>query len=195
MYVYCERMTNHSKFDFTDKEAISLYLYGINEGYHKVKMIHDYAQKHLRNYFPNFPSYSSFSHRINQVHDVFIPLVELLSTEMTSKLDAPSLTGLTDAMPIIMAQRGRRFSAKVASGIASGNGYCATKKLYYYGVKLHVVACRQEGSLPIPTCIGLTNAGAHDRKAFEQISPSLPYNMNECYADKADISQQIPNKF
>ena len=88
-------------------------------------------------------------------------------------------------MPIIMAQHGRRFHAKVAPEIATKNGYCATKKLYYYGVKLHAVASREKGSLPIPVCLGLTEAGMHDRKAFEQILPALPNNMLECYADKA----------
>ncbi len=80
--------------------------------------------------------------------------------------------GLTDSMPIIMAQRGRRFHAKVAPEIATKSGYCATKKRYYYGVKLHVVATRLKGSLPIPVCLGLTEAGMHDRKAFEQILPA-----------------------
>ena len=34
---YCERMTNNFSFKFTDEEAITLYLYGIMEGYHKNK--------------------------------------------------------------------------------------------------------------------------------------------------------------
>tara|TARA_Y100000588_G_scaffold395275_1_gene522210 strand:+ start:7888 stop:8703 length:816 start_codon:yes stop_codon:yes gene_type:complete len=178
-------MTNNTRFKFTDEEAITLYLYGIIEGYHKIKSIHHYANKHLMGWFPHLPKYGAFSHRINQINDVFIPLVDSLSVEMLDQLGAVSLTGLTDAMPIIMAQRGRRFQAKVAPDIATNNGYCATKKLFYYGVKLHVVACRQPGKLPIPTCIGLTNAGMHDRKAFEQILTSLPDSMNECYADKA----------
>ena len=41
-----------------------------------------------------------------------------------------SLIGLTDSMPIIMAQRGRRFHAKVAPEIATKNGYCATTRLW-----------------------------------------------------------------
>lgn len=99
--------------------------------------------------------------------------------------NATLLTGLTDSMPIIMAQRGRRFHAKVASEVATKNGYCATKKLHYYGVKLHAIASREKGALPVPICLGITEAGMHDRKAFEQILPFLPENMLDCYADKA----------
>ena len=115
-----------------------------------------------------------------------------MSTELTSALHAESLTGLADSMPIIMAQRGRRFHAKVAPELATKNGYCATKKLHYYGVKLHAIASQNLGTLPVPVCLGLTEAGMHDRKAFEQIIPFLPANMLRCYADKAYQVQAEP---
>lgn len=182
---YCMRMANYADLKFSDEEAITLYIYGVIEGYRTIKGIHNYASKHLTDWFPHMPGYKAFAHRINQLHDVFSPLVASLCEEISSIQNAEFLTGLTDAMPIIMAQRGRRFNAKVAPEIATGNGYCATKKLYYYGVKLHAVASQQKGALPIPVCLGLTDAGTHDRKAFEQILPSLPENMLECYADKA----------
>ena len=160
----CERMTNYADLKFSDEEVITLYLYGIMEGYHTIKSIHHYARKHLMSWFPNLPGYGAFDQRINQIHDVFIPLVDFISGELTRLSHAPALVGLTDAMPIIMAQRGRRFHAKVAPEIATKNGYCATKKLYYYGVKLHVVASRNSGKLPTPVCIGLTDAGMNDRR-------------------------------
>ncbi|WP_131775446.1 hypothetical protein [Legionella impletisoli] len=74
-------------------------------------------------------------------------------------------------MPIIMAQRGRRFHAKVAPEIATKNGYCSTKKLHYYDVKLHAIASQQSGALPVLASLCLTDAGMHDRKSFEQIIP------------------------
>jgi len=66
---------------------------------------------------------------------------------------------LIDSMPIILAQRGRRFNAKVAPQIATNNGYCATKKLYYYGIKLHIAGRGRDGHLPMPDYIGITDAG------------------------------------
>ena len=90
---------------------------------------------------------------------------------------------LIDAMPIILAQRGRRFHAKVAPDIATSNEYCATKKLYYYGVKLHVAARHRQAHLPMPEYIGLTQTSMNGNKAFEQIAPALS-NVN-VYANKA----------
>lgn len=182
---YCQRMSNYVNLQFSDEEAITLYLYGIIEGCRTIKSIHRYAQKHLMNWFPCLPNYGAFDQRINKLHDLFAPLVNVLSTELTDALNLESLTGLIDSMPIIMAQRGRRFQAKVAPEIATKNGYCATKMLYYYGVKLHAIASRNPGALPVPACLGLTDAGMHDRKAFEQIMPFLPPTMLTCYADKA----------
>ena len=46
------------------------------------------------------------------------------------------------------------------------SGYCATKNLYNYGVKLHVLESYQIGSMPIPERIGLTHAGVNDGKAY-----------------------------
>ncbi|MGX6641527.1 transposase [Legionella pneumophila] len=182
---YCTRMARYADLKFSDEEAITLYLYGVIEGGRTIKAIHRHAKKHLMNWFPNLPGYKAFDYRINQLHDVFEPLVELICNELLTTQSAGQLIGLTDSLPIIMAQRGRRFHAKVAPEIATKNGYCATKKLHYYGVKLHVIGSRKKGALPIPVCLGLTDAGMHDRKAFEQILPFLPNNMLECYADKA----------
>ena len=182
---YCIRMAPYTNLKFSDEEAITLYLYGVIEGHRTIAGIHRYAQKHLHKWFPYLPGYKAFDYRINQLHDLFVPLVELLCGVLLSTQHAEKIMGLTDSMPIIMAQRGRRFHAKVAPEIATKNGCCATKKLHYYGVKLHAIASRKKGSLPIPVCLGLTDAGMHDRKAFEQILPELTHKMIECYADKA----------
>lgn len=182
---YCERLAPYADLQFSDEEAITLYLYGIMQGYHTLKAIHCYARKHLMDWFPQLPGYVAFDQRINHLHDVFVPLVDLLSQELTSTLNMRFWVGLTDSMPIVMAQQGRRFRAKVAPELATNNGYCPAKKLHYYGVKLHVVACMRPGMLPLPTCVGLTGAGMNDRKAFEQILPYLPENMFDCFADKA----------
>lgn len=181
---YAERNSRYSDLTFSDPEVLTLYLFGIMEGQHTVKLVHAYADKHLRSWFPTLPKYKTFDHRINRLHDMFVPLLNIICDDLSPSEDQ-AIIGLTDAMPIIMAQRGRRFCAKVAPEIATKNGYCATKKLYYYGVKLHVVATKVTGTLPIPACIGLTEAGMHDRKAFEQIAQALPHNMMDCFADKA----------
>jgi len=76
---YCERRSNYANLQFSDEEVITLYLYGIMEGFHTVKSIHHYARKHLSDWFPHLPGYVAFDQRINQIYDVFIPLVDLLA--------------------------------------------------------------------------------------------------------------------
>ena len=116
--------------------------------------------------------------RLNRIADSFPSLLE----RFCETGETASFAGLVDSMPVIMAQQGRRFKAKVAPELAS-SGYCPTKNLYYYGVKIHLIGDRQSGTLPSPRFVGLTPAGLNDGPALEQVAVSLPYL--EVYADKA----------
>jgi hypothetical protein len=57
--------------------------------------------------------------------------------------------------------------------------------LYYYDVKLHILAGYKQGSLPIPSYVGLTEAGMADLKAYEYILPVLQDQKINIFADKA----------
>jgi len=181
LWVYCERMTNHADLSFSDEEVITIFLYGVMNKRRELKEIYQEAERYLKPWFPKLPSYVAFVQRINRVCDVFVPLIESLQSNLPADIYFETHQ-LIDSMPIVMAKQGRRFKAKVAKELATANGYCATKKMHYYGVKLHVLGCYRKGSLPIPAYIGLTNAGMGDRKAYEQILPELNNNV---FADKA----------
>lgn len=81
----------------------------------------------------------------------------------------------------MVSGKSRSSSAKVAEQLCS-KGYCASKQLYYYGVKLHVAGVVRPGALPMPQASWITAAAENDLTAarpwFEQ--------MNNCkiYADK-----------
>lgn len=181
---YCQRMSNYTDLRFSDEEVITVYLFGIIHGFRTLKMIHWFADNYLRSWFPRLPCYVGLDQRLNQACDVFCPLIEIIQQQFP-QIPADSAQGLIDSMPIVMAQRGRRFNAKVAPEIATSNGYCATKKMYYYGVKLHVAALRQNQALPVPQYIGLTNAGVADRKAYEQAMPEMSSCADQWFSDKA----------
>jgi len=89
---------------------------------------------------------------------------------------------LIDSFPVALAKQGHRFKACVAKELADA-GYCATKKLYYYGVRVHVIGSRQPGTLPTPEYIGATGASTHDGKVRDQIRPYV--HGQELYGDKA----------
>ena len=81
-----------------------------------------------------------------------------------------------------LAKQGHRFKACVAPELAD-HGYCSTKKLYFYGVRVHIIGRRQAGTLPSPEYIGVTGASYHDGKILDQIRPEL--SNEEVFGDKA----------
>ena len=184
LWVYCQRMSNHSDLRFSDEEVITLFLFGIIDKYKEIKQIYKYADRHLRDWFPKLPSYVAFVQRLNKVADVFAPLLEIIQAEEESTRVKQGDTHvlLTDSFPVALAKQGHRFKACVAKELAN-SGYCSTKKLYFYGVRVHVVARKQTGTLPSPEFIGVTGASHHDGKVFDQIRPMLADE--EIYGDKA----------
>ena len=133
--------------------------------------------------FHDFQSYVAYVQRLNRVADVFAPLLALIQQEQETR--NPGQVWLIDSFPVALAKQGHRFNACVAKQLADAgySSYCSTKKLYYYGVRVHIIGRRQPGSLPIPEYIGVTGASDHDGKIFDQIRPQL--HNNELYGDKA----------
>jgi len=175
-----ERMSNNNKFRFTDEEVVTIYLFGIIDGKRTIKQIFEYADRHLRDWFPELPQYEAFVYRLNKVAVIFPVLLEQLQNEQVKSNNSSAL--LIDSFPVYMAQQGRRFKAKVAKEIAS-SGYCSTKKLYFYGVKVHIAGRFNRGTLPTPEYIGMYGAADHDGKVFDQIRPEM--KGESIFGDKA----------
>ena len=195
--VHNERFSNNKKPSFTDVEVATIYLFCTTDDFklNTKKSIYDYANRHLKSWFPDLPKYAAFNYRINQLSEAFRYLAININKDYISKhtdFQHNIIEYVGDSMPIIMAKRSRAFSAKVASEIAK-QGYCATKKMYYYGLKLHsfnVVA--SEARLPHPTITHLSSAAAHDYEVFKNdLIPLL--NNAKCYLDSAyfDEANQV----
>ena len=108
----CERFSNNNKPEFTDQEAITIYLYSMHlEARLKVKHIHEFAKEHLHDWFPKLPSYDAFTNRINRLCEVFKGLSESILTDFIPD-DCNQNVSLIDSMPIIICS-GKRVS-KVA---------------------------------------------------------------------------------
>jgi hypothetical protein len=180
LWTCCQRFTNHADLSFSDEEVITLYLFGVIDKKREIKTIYEYADRHLRDWFPKLPSYTAYVQRLNKVADVFPPLLEIIQQEHEEKHQ--NQPWLIDSFPVAIAKQGHRFKARVAKGVAD-NGYCATKKLYFYGVRVHIVGRKQSGTLPSPEYILVTPASEHDGKVFDQIRPHL--HDGELYGDKA----------
>ena len=51
----------------------------------EIKGIYEYADRHLRDWFPRLPSYVAYVQRLNQVADVFAPLLALIQQKQEVK--------------------------------------------------------------------------------------------------------------
>lgn len=168
---YCERFSNNNKPDFTDQEIMAIYLYTVqHEGHFKVKQIHLFASRYLKSWFPRLGSYQAFNNRLNKLGGAFTRLVEILIEEYQPD-DCCLDQSLLDSMPIITCS-GKR-SAKVATEITD-KGYCSTKGIYYYGLKLHMLGFRRIGKLPHPEQILFTPASVNDVTVFKEAWSEIP---------------------
>lgn len=90
---------------------------------------------------------------------------------------------LADSFPIILAKGQHAYTSRVASSLASIGGYNAIKKMYYYGVKAHVVARSRKQGLPEIEILVIDEAARHDGPVFDQFRFMM--NNNLTFADKA----------
>jgi hypothetical protein len=163
---YCERFSNNKQPEFTDEEIMTIYLYVMHhEGQTKIKHIHRFACDYLRSWFPKLGSYQAFNNRLNRLTGAFNRLVEMLLTESVPD-DCILDQSLLDSMPIITCS-GKR-SGKVAKEITD-KGFCSTKSMYYYGMKLHMLGFRRKGKLPHPEEVLFTPASVNDITVFKQV--------------------------
>lgn len=187
---HCQRMSNNYRPKFTDQEVITIFLYClIVEKRFEIKDIYNFADNYLRPWFPDMvDSYEGFLTRINNLHGVFPVLCQLLLEAKMETINPESvrlyqglIASVVDSMPIILAKGFRSGSAKVAPQYCD-KGYCASKKLYYYGLKLHVMGFSIFDKLPLPEFIGTSPASNNDLTVFKPLWEAL--NDRAIFADK-----------
>lgn len=181
LWIHSQRFSNNGQPGFSDVEVMTVYLWGLLRGFCEIKKIYRYTADHLRQWFPELPSYVSYINRLNRLCSVFQAWLEHLRD------DFPVLKGLMnialiDSMPVIMARGSRRYTAKVAAELA-GPGYCPTKKLYYHGMKIHLIAFKREGALPVPDYLSVSGGDEHDLNILKRLAHE--FHDTEIYADKA----------
>ena len=175
-----QRLSNF-KPTLTDEELLTMYIFGHLQGHTTHRRIYDYVVAHWREWFPALPSYQAFNRRVNEL----APAFELLIHQQLSSAGrhiAETADRLIDSLPIMLAIGTRANRARVAHELAN-TGFCATKQLHYRGVKLHLIAARRSGRLPLPERLALTRASQHDLAVLRELNPQLGgYGL---FADKA----------
>lgn len=189
---HCMRYTKNQKApDFTDQELLTTYLFAIvYERRFRVKDIYGYIYRHWLDCFPDLPSYTAYNARLNRLASVFPVLSELLLNKYSASMDNQTLISLTDSMPIITCSGNR--SGKVARELCD-KGYNSTKKMYYYGLKLHGIGFHRQGHLPIMELIQLGPASEHDLQAQRELLRQVPQRV--VFGDKAFCDQGLKELF
>lgn len=182
---YCVmRFSNNNQPGFTDQEAMCIYLFAtMEERRFQKSEIYSFAKDYLPSWFPSLPSYAAFSDRINRLGEAFRLLGAHLFENFIPQDCCPEIK-LADSYPIMTCSHKRK--PKVATEITD-KGYCATKDLHYYGLKLHALTLHRKGTVPFPERLDLTKASVNDIKLFKSIASEL----SRCtvFADKMYAAQ------
>jgi hypothetical protein len=132
--------SNQHEGQISDEEIITIYLFCVAyEEKYKVKRnaaqsMHKHIVKYWKSWFPTLPSYQTFNDRLNRVATVFPLLVErIIESHGQFPKEMDILIG--DSLPIMTCSHKR--AGKVAPELTS-KGFCAVKKLHYFGSKLHL---------------------------------------------------------
>lgn len=174
---------------FTDQELLTTYLFSV--GYERrfpIKDIYDYTVNHWQSWFPQLPGYAAYNARLNRIAPVFPVLVEHLLAKYEDG-QCPQIS-LTDSMPIVTCS-GKR-SGKVAREVCD-KGYNSTKKMHFFGVKLHGIGFYRPGALPDMEFLQLGPASAHDLQAQRQILEQISHRA--VFGDKAFNDETLRQVF
>src|SRR2546421_1219524 len=182
-----QRLSNNRAPEFTDQELITIWFFAHFEGCFEKKKIYRLILKYWREWFPALPSYQTFVLRLNRLEPTFQTFGAVLSGVLAAQR-TPEVDHLVDSLPVMLAQHGHSYRARVGREVAD-IGYCAAKKTRFHGVRLHLIAQRRPGRLPLPSQVWLCAASHHDSKAFLQQQPALP--TTELFGDLAYPTPEI----
>jgi Transposase DDE domain len=134
-------------------------------------------------YIPHMLSKSRFSRRLHRVKDIFVLLFDLLGhTWKTLNIDS---IYIIDSIPIAVCDNIRIRRSKIYHD-EKYRGYKASKKRYFYGLKIHLMVT-SDGQ---PVACFLTHGGFGDVDALKYYAYELP-DGSIIYADKAYNDYEI----
>jgi hypothetical protein len=137
----------------------ALYFAGIHE---KARV---FLQEHR--YIPNMLEKSRFNRRLHKISDLFLTVIELLG-EVWKQLNEESVY-VIDSFPIASCDNYRIMRSKRYQGQV-WRGYQASKKRYFYGLKIHLMVTAQGQ----PVEFFLTPGSWSDTRALKHYRLDLP---------------------
>jgi hypothetical protein len=184
---HCQRFSNNSSLEITDEEIITIYLYCLMyEDKCRLSEVHDYAKRYLLSWFPKLPAYATFVARLNRMSAIF-PLLAANLLQIVDRQGVVEDMLVLDSFPIMLCSAKRQ--GKVAREEIVDKGYCSTKGVHYWGVKLHALNFSRPKKLPLPHCLEVTPASENDLTAMRGRLESL--FGSSVFADKAYVDKSV----
>lgn len=173
----------------TDEELITIYLFCVAyEEKYRIKSMYKHIKNHWHSWFPTLPSYQAFGARLNRLCDAFTVLMMGFFNSISIAEDKLKvLPG--DSFPVITCCHKRQ--GRVATELTD-KGFSATKKLYFYGVKVHVLGLKRQNTIPFPQYVEVTPASVHDLTALRGVLEKI--KADGCILDKAYADTDLAKK-
>lgn len=155
------RHSNNKYPQFTDAEVLTIEIVGQLAKKDSQSAWYRYVRKNYLCLFPQLCSRTRYVRRVFQLQK----LTEYFQQNLCTMLAANySKHLLIDSFPIELCNMQRlKNSSQPFESYGANYGYCAAKKLHYYGFKCHIVSDLRG----IPIFICLTRASMSDLQAFE----------------------------
>lgn len=187
-----QRLSNNAHpAGITDQELVTIYCFAHLHGHFEKKAMHQFIRQYWAEYFPKLPAYQTFVARLNRLEPTFQAVGAALQARLRVA-HVPEIDQVIDSLPVLLARGGHAYTATVARETADV-GYCASKKQYFHGVRLHAIGQRRSGQWPCPQQIWLREASCHDVRGVKEQAPPLPATTlfaDSAYADQA-LQQQL----
>ena len=179
--LYTERFSNNCNPFFTDTELFSCAVFTEMLGYHCKKIGYDYIKRHYKTWFPLLPEYEVYSRKLNKFQEAFSYIFKVIVKRFFSN---DSNEAVIDTAPIVVCKSQHSSKSTMCKPLVT-KGYCASKKMFYHGVKIQVMAKLQYKKLPFPFDYEIDSASVHDLNIAKQ--SLCDYRNIIFYSDKAYI--------
>lgn len=171
-----------NRMKMSDSEIIAIAIFGEICSIDSERHLYSYCVQEFGTLFPNFCDRSRF-HRIRKnLHQI----IELLFNKLTEP-GRHAAEQIIDSAPLPVCQFGRAHFHKSFVGHGATFGKCPSKKLTYFGYKIHLI-CTVDG---FPTAYALTPANVDDRAVVPEILENSLVKPHFLFADKGYIGKDF----
>jgi len=164
------------KPQYPDSYIISLVIIRYLLGMNSERSFLRYLKNNHEHIFPTLPEQSWFNRKCRKLQPIYRSIQQQLAIR---HLQDDILIVDSTPVPILKPYRGHG-SPCFPRGTRTNYGYCASKKEYYFGVKLSLI-CTAEGVI---TDVGIHSANTHDLKALKDMMSDSDFTNVTLIGDK-----------